>query len=592
MTIRARTKKPCPPATNGRVNSRNYCDDKESESTKKVIGAGVDQFSFIELLGFTLILVPAFTLLFVNGYLYGPRLLEPMLGNFFPNYYFISVIIMCCGTGSFLGVLFYNRTLPYTGKALGLSALSLAASPLYVEYITSFSMFLGPYATTHLSYLLPVYIPAILCSWVNVALLGLNMSFFKHVDTPLHAIVLLTTQLALIVGGFSSFIGGFLSLSRYSCYGALYTSLGGMVGLCILNFTLLRRLRATIMDKLFVPATVLFIIVFVFNRYPRCGLNPIDRSLEPAYTTLARKESITGWVSVCQEAKRRVRVMRSGHSILGGTFIDYDESVFGSFYYMEAVQYIKRVDNPDQLIESTTSPTRALQIGLGIGVSAKSLTKVGVAVDVVEIDPVVYDYARHYFKLPKPANVFIQDGHAFLRSVANASSYDYILHDVFTGGTVPSSLFSVEALQLCKRALKPNGILALNYVGGVLPPYNSSFATVTSTLQSVFSHVRVFTEEFHSDQDLASLINLVFFAADFPISFNPFPSFQDPQSIQAQSLNSLVQYEIKLDQYLPSPTPPPITEHYNPLLQLQHVSAYTHWYKMKELFPLEFWQHY
>lgn len=586
MTLRARTKQACPPAPRGRNNARTYCDDKTSDSTKKVIGAGADQFSFIELLGFTLILVPAFTLLFVNGYLYGPRLLEPMLGNFFPHYYFITCIVLCCGVGSFLGAVFYNRTLPYTGKALGLSTLCLAASPVYVEHITSFSMVLGPYATTHLSYILPVYLPAMVCSWVNVALFCLNMSFFKHVDTPLHAIVLLTTQLALIVGGFSSFVGGFLSLSRFSCYGALYTSLGGVLGLCVLNFTLLRRLRAALVEKLFVPISILFIIGFVFKHHPRCGLNPIDRSLEPSYTTLARQESITGWVSVCQEAKRRVRVMRSGHSIIGGTFIDHDESIFGSFYYMEGVQYIKRP------VTNQPSTNRALQIGLGIGVSAKSLTQAGVAVDVVELDPVVYDYARRYFKLPKPANVFIQDGHAFLQTVANASDYDYILHDVFTGGTVPSSLFSVEALQLCKHALKPNGILALNYVGGVLPPYNASFATVTSTLQEVFSHVRVFTEEFHTDQDLASLINLVFFAADFKISFNPFPPFQDPQSIKAQSLTSLLKYEVKLDKYLPSILPQPITEHYNPLTQLQHVSAYTHWYKMKELFPLEFWQHY
>ncbi|KAI0223886.1 hypothetical protein L0F63_001880, partial [Massospora cicadina] len=305
--------------------------------------------------------------------------------------------------------------------------------------------------------------------------------------------------------------------------------------------------------------------------------------LEPAYKVLARDESVTGWITVTEETDRRVRVMRSGHSILGGIFLDYEDSIFATFYYLEAVQYIRR---------SSPKQASALQIGLGVGISARSLIESGVHVDIVEIDPLVYDYARKFFHLPAPDNVFIQDGYHFLNLVANHSTYDFILHDVFTGGTVPNQLFSVEALLLCKRALKQDGILALNYVGGILYPYNSSFGAIMSTLKSAFSHVRVFTEEFHSQSDLGELINLVFFAADFEIEFTLPQEFSDPQSTKALALKGFLRYEIQPEEYLPEMLPSPITQANNYLNTLQHPSAYAHWYRMKQLFPLSFWQKY
>lgn len=590
MVLRARTKK-----GGGTVEpARENYSDKENENTKKVIGAGSDQFSFIELLGFTLLLTPITTILGVNGYLLGPRLLEPMMGNFFPHYFFLLVIGLSCAFGGLLGLVFHSKLYLLTSKALGIICVCLVGSSLYVELVTSFSLNLGPYITTHVAYLFPVYLPVFLCCWLNASLLLNNMAFLKQADTPLHSVVLLTAQLAIVVGGLSVFVGGFVTLALHSCHGMINTALVGTVGLIILNFTLLRRWRPSVIDKLVIPVLVMMIGLYIFQKFPRCGPINNDLRLEPEYRTLARRESVTGWVTVAEEERRRVRVLRSGHSILGGIFIDYDESIFGSFYYMEAVQLIKRPPIINSNGNEDNAPFRALQIGLGIGVSAKSLTEAGVLVDIVELDPAVYEFAISYFQLPPPHAIYLEDGHQFLINKANESTYDYILHDVFTGGTVPSALFSQEALLLCKRTLKPNGILALNYVGGVLSPYNTSFALITSTLQSVFSQVRIFTEEFHDPSDLSSLVNLVFFCSDFPIHFQlPTPAqLRNPQSIRAQALNDLLRYEIDLAKFINKPLPPPVTEARNTLNTHQLHSAYQHWYKMKELFPMKFWQNY
>src|SRR5688572_23989033 len=101
-----------------------------------------------------------------------------------------------------------------------------------------------------------------------------------------------------------------------------------------------------------------------------------------------------------------------------------------------------------------------LSRGLGIGISAKSLQDHDVLLDIVELDPAVYNFAVNYFGLEPKHNIYIQDGRKFLNN-APSRSYDYVLHDVFTGGSVPSVLFSVEALEQIKRILKNNGVLAL-----------------------------------------------------------------------------------------------------------------------------------
>lgn len=108
---------------------------------------------------------------------------------------------------------------------------------------------------------------------------------------------------------------------------------------------------------------------------------------------------------------------------------------------------------------SPTSPPSPTS-GLGVGIASGSLIQHGLLVDVVEIDPAVVDYATEYFDWPAPHEKFIQDGRQFIRN-APEGKYDYVIHDVFTGGGVPPSLFSLEALHDIQRIMRPDGVLAL-----------------------------------------------------------------------------------------------------------------------------------
>ncbi|RKP34168.1 S-adenosyl-L-methionine-dependent methyltransferase [Dimargaris cristalligena] len=175
---------------------------------------------------------------------------------------------------------------------------------------------------------------------------------------------------------------------------------------------------------------------------------------------LDRVESVTGWISVIDNTEQGYLALRAGDSLIGGRWKKPRDSVFLIFYAMEGVRLIKN----RKLNDHTVARERGLQIGLGVGICTDSLERLGVPMDVVEIDPAVYDYARRYFGLVKPHGVHIMDGRHFIEHVAEDNTYDHIFHDVFTGGSVPAPLFSVEALQQLKRILKPDGVLSL--VGG------------------------------------------------------------------------------------------------------------------------------
>jgi spermidine synthase len=99
--------------------------------------------------------------------------------------------------------------------------------------------------------------------------------------------------------------------------------------------------------------------------------------------------------------------------------------------------------------------------GLGVGVTAKSFYKLGINVSVVEIDPVVHRFAEKYFGL-RNVLVLHEDGRDFVkRSARKGEKWDYILHDVFTGGSFPAHLFTTEMWALTKDILYDDGVLAV-----------------------------------------------------------------------------------------------------------------------------------
>jgi hypothetical protein len=80
----------------------------------------------------------------------------------------------------------------------------------------------------------------------------------------------------------------------------------------------------------------------------------------------------------------------------------------------------------------------------------------------VEIDPTVYDFARKYFALPSKHTPIIADAISYASELAKSGQkYDYVVHDVFTGGAEPVDLFTLEFLTDLHSILKPGGVIAI-----------------------------------------------------------------------------------------------------------------------------------
>lgn len=101
--------------------------------------------------------------------------------------------------------------------------------------------------------------------------------------------------------------------------------------------------------------------------------------------------------------------------------------------------------------------------GLGIGTTPAAFVAHGIDTTVVEIDPVVHEFASKYFQLPDNHTAVIDDAVSYTASLVNDTEarFDYIVHDVFTGGAEPISLFTLEFLQGLNALLKPEGTIAI-----------------------------------------------------------------------------------------------------------------------------------
>lgn len=81
----------------------------------------------------------------------------------------------------------------------------------------------------------------------------------------------------------------------------------------------------------------------------------------------------------------------------------------------------------------------------------------------------MHEFASRYFQLPPDHTAVIDDAVGYTRGLAETDQrFDYIVHDVFTGGAEPLPLFTLEFLQGLSTLLKPDGVIAI--VGAFLHP--------------------------------------------------------------------------------------------------------------------------
>lgn len=315
------------------------------------------------------------------------------------------------------------------------------------------------------------------------------------------------------------------------------------------------------------------------------------------YTLLERRESLTGYVSVIENRELRFRAMRCDHSLLGGEWVSPSqggpkaqarEPIYAIFTMLEAVRLVKTDGNRAKV-------QKALNIGLGVGTAPTAMMAHGVQTDVIELDPIVYQFAAKYFGLAPGMVTHIGDAVESVQKQIDrniSQTYDYIIHDVFTGGAEPISLFTIEFLSNLRTLLKPNGVIAVNYAGDLNMPAAS---LIYRTISSVFPSCRVFREVEASTagSSTGDFTNMVFFCT---MSSNAI-EFREP--VERDFLGSAIRQEHLLpkheipaekfqgDGYVLSTSNSSSAKE---LEKWQVRSAIGHWKLMRNVIPPAVWE--
>lgn len=330
--------------------------------------------------------------------------------------------------------------------------------------------------------------------------------------------------------------------------------------------------------------------------FEKAGSRMIPWNLPQGYTLLEQLQGTTGLISVLEEDERKVRLMLSDHSILGGAYIEpgYEaETVFAQFHVHEAVRLTKFPGEPSHA-QPGGRDGRALCIGMGMGVVSQALHTLGSDVDVVEIDAAVAALAKRHFAFNGP-RVHIMDAKHYLSNaqqrVRNRSlpPYEYVVHDVFTGGAVPLSMFSVETFNAIRNVMTPDGVLALNFVGALDNPPTSTasraVAAVRARLREVFEYVCAFSEA-----DGKRVHNIVFFASNVKerMTFRQ-PTERDflSSSNRRDALMSFQQRRLRPEQLGPRMPLKAATDH--TINAGQWVTAKDHWKAMRNVLSADVW---
>ncbi|UJO17481.1 hypothetical protein CLAFUW4_06133 [Fulvia fulva] len=270
-------------------------------------------------------------------------------------------------------------------------------------------------------------------------------------------------------------------------------------------------------------APALGLTVLLNPHYTRAS---VDLALQPHNWTLVdRQWSNTGYISILDSSEQQYRVMRCDHSLLGGEWLlteqrkkkegwKVNEPIYAVFEMLEAVRLLQ----VNSVIPDTEA--HALIIGLGIGTAPKAFVSHGINTTTIELDPVVHDFATKYFGLPTNHISVIQDAVSWVENAVaqeEGKNYNYIIHDVFTGGAEPLILFTTQFLTNLRSLLTHNGVIALNYAGDLSVPLTR---LVLHTISKTFSHqCKIYrdglpeSKEQHGNSDF---LNMVVFCRNSP----------------------------------------------------------------------------
>jgi len=197
---------------------------------------------------------------------------------------------------------------------------------------------------------------------------------------------------------------------------------------------------------------------------------------------------------------RKARALRFSRSHEGAVFLDSDELPFEYTRYYA----IYKIINPQA--------EKALFLGGGAYSNPRKLL-LGQnnikRVDVAEIEPMLYQLARLYFRLQEDPRLFnhITDGRRFLAETNE--KYDLIFTDVYYSiYAIPVHFTTQEFFSLAKSRLSENGIFLMNIIGKLEGRGSLLLLSGIKTFRTVFKNSYLFAVESPNKKEIQNFILL------------------------------------------------------------------------------------
>jgi len=126
-------------------------------------------------------------------------------------------------------------------------------------------------------------------------------------------------------------------------------------------------------------------------------------------------------------------------------------------------------------------------IGCAGGTLATMLSRAGVQVTLVDIDPLSFQIARRYFHMPESVACHVRDGADFLRRTR--ARYDAVILDAFADTIIPPHLLTDRFFWLVKSRLNRGGLFLVNIV--VKDDDDSTPDRIARTMRKAWRQVRL-----------------------------------------------------------------------------------------------------
>jgi spermidine synthase len=136
-------------------------------------------------------------------------------------------------------------------------------------------------------------------------------------------------------------------------------------------------------------------------------------------------------------------------------------------------------------------------------------------IDVVEIDPMITELAKKYFRLKDDPRLTIyhEDGRVYLNKTQE--KYDVIFGDAFTSRySLPYQLTTQEAIQKKYNILNDNGVVLLNIISAVEGEQSEFLRAEYATYKTIFPQVYLFPVQ--NPDDGSNVQNVILVALKSP----------------------------------------------------------------------------